>query len=111
MDILDKYAWHIHNTIATVENAKEQKKMLGDLFRKVREICRARSESFDVWCKSGEFGLSKSRIYQLMNGTTGHESRTSSRLDPEKELKMWVAVFHSWDVKRQREALIRLKNP
>jgi hypothetical protein len=111
-DILDKYAWHIHQTIATVENAKEQKKLLGDLFRKVREVCRARGVSFDAWCKSGEFGLSKAQIYRIMAGKSTYDDRkTSPRGDAEREMNMWVAVFRSWDAKRQIQALTRLKGP
>jgi len=72
-DILDKYAWHIHTTIAAIENAKEQRKLLGPLFDKIREICRERGISFDEWCESGGgFGVSKRQIYRYMQGTTGN---------------------------------------
>jgi hypothetical protein len=88
-DILDKYAWHIHQTLATVENAKEQKKLLGDLFRKVREIYRARGKSFDAWCKSGELGLSKAQIYRIMSGTTSGNRKTSPAGNAAREMNRW----------------------
>jgi hypothetical protein len=40
------------------------------LLNEARELCRQRRESFDVWCKSGEFGISKTQIYRLLDGKT-----------------------------------------
>lgn len=72
-DILDKLSWHIHHALAAVENGQTYRSQLGEWFRKARDVCRERGESFDAWCKSGEFGLSKTAIYAYMSGKGSRE--------------------------------------
>lgn len=50
------------------------------LLNEARDLCRARRRSFDKWCRSGEFGIHKTQIHNLLNGRSS--SHKGSNVHP-----------------------------
>lgn len=42
------------------------------LLNEARELCRTQRVSFDKWCRSGDLGIHKTQIYNLLNGRSSN---------------------------------------
>jgi hypothetical protein len=88
---LDKINSHIRATFARVKRDIES---MQEWIEKAREECRRTRRSFDNWARSGECGIKKTQIYNILKGVF---SVHPVNVPPKKEVEFILTPLDRWD--------------